>query len=346
MTARRETRAVSAPPAARSRGLQEIQAALEGCRRIILTTHLNADGDGAGSETALAHRLRRRGAEPVIVNPTPFPEGFAFLLDGLPAHTPAEPAGRRALERGELLVVLDTAEISRLGSVPSEAGDLPLAVLDHHPPQGTGLSPVEVRDPSACATGELVYDLLMLSDQELSLNEAVGLYVAIATDTGAFRFSNTSVRAHEIAARLIAAGVEPEALYRRLYAQYTPARLSLLRIALASLRTDPTLPIVWVTITEEGMRSTGATWEDLEGIVEYPRRLKGTEVAILFRELAGGRTKVSLRSNGAVDVAAVAAGLGGGGHIKAAGVVVERPLQEAERIVVERVREAVRESGL
>jgi phosphoesterase RecJ-like protein len=131
-------------------------------------------------------------------------------------------------------------------------------------------------------------------------------------------------------------------MYRRLYARYTPARLRLLREALGSLEVDAGLPIAWISLTLAQVHESRAEREDMEGIVEYPRRLKDVEVAILFREIGGGRTKASLRSNGDVDVADVARRLGGGGHVKAAGVVLEAPLDEARRRVLEPVRSAVR----
>lgn len=319
-----------------------MRAALEQARRIVLTTHVNADGDGAGSEAALAGWLRRQGREPCIVNPTPFPEVYEFLVEDLPVHRLAEAAGRRALEEAELFLVLDTSEASRLGELGAILRTRRVAVLDHHPPNPEPLGDPAVRDPEACATGELAYDLLLLAGGELTRREAEGLYVAIATDTGSFRFSNTSPRAHRIAALLLEAGVEPEEMYRRLHARFTPARLGLLQRALASLRVDDELPISWITLTHRDVRESGAEKEELEGIVEYARRLQGIEVALLFRELPGGRTKASLRSNGDTDVAAVARSLGGGGHEKAAGVLLESPLHEATPRLLAAVREALR----
>jgi phosphoesterase RecJ-like protein len=169
--------------------------------------------------------------------------------------------------------------------------------------------------------------------------EARGLYVAIATDTGSFRYANTTPRTHEIAAELLRTDVDPERMYSRIYAQYTPAGLELLRQALERLEVDAELPLAWITLREADLARTGASKEDLEGIVEYARRIRDVRVALLFRELYDGSTKVSLRSTGDVDVAAVARELGGGGHPKAAGVVVAEQLEPA----MERVLAAVRD---
>jgi phosphoesterase RecJ-like protein len=308
---------------------------------VVLSTHLNADGDGAGSETALAHYLRRRGLKATIVNPTPFPQMFEFLLEGLDAYTPQDEPGRRALSEAEFFVVLDTSEPSRLGSVYRRLGKRTVAVLDHHPPTGTSIGEPAVRDPGACATGELVFDLIALDGQGVTRQEAEGLYVAIATDTGSFRYSNTAPRTHEIAAQLLRAGVDPEAMYRRLYARFTPGRVELIRRALSSLKVHEKLPIAWIRITSADLAETGTSTEDLEDVVEYARRIREMEVALLLRELDDGRTKVSLRSTGGADVARVARTLGGGGHEKAAGAIVAAGLDEAEAIVLEAVAEAL-----
>lgn len=330
------------PSAERREGLERVLGALDGARRVVLTTHVNADGDGAGSEVAMASFLGRRGTEARIVNPTPFPEPYAFLLGDLRPADPRSAEGRRFLEAADLFLVLDTSEASRLGPVADAVRDRPVAVVDHHPPNPEPLGDPAVRDPSACATGELVFDLLTVAGERMTRQEAAAIYVAVVTDTGSFRFSNTSPRTHRIAAGLLEAGVDPEAMYRRLYARYTPSRLGLIREALGSLDVDPGLPIAWISLTLEQVRGSDAEGEGMEGIVEYARRLRDVEVAILFREIGGGRTKASLRSNGDVDVAAIARALGGGGHEKAAGAVLEGSLEEARRRVLERVRSAVR----
>jgi len=307
---------------------------------VVLSTHLNADGDGAGSQVAAARWLLRRGLEPTIVNPTPFPDAFRFLLpDSVGAWTPADAEGERAAREADVFVVLDTAEPSRLGAVVGRTEGRRLLVIDHHPATSSSVGDVVVCDPAACATGELVFDLIRLAGDDVTREEAEALYVAIATDTGSFRYANTSARTHEIAAELLRAGVDPEEMYLRIYAQYTPAGLELVRRALERLRVADDLPVAWISLTQADLAQTGASKEDLEGIVEYARRIRGVRVALLFRELHDGTTKVSLRSTGDADVASVARRLGGGGHVKAAGVVVPEGLEAAEVRVLDEIRE-------
>ncbi len=327
---------------ARRSGLKRILQELEPGRKVVLSTHLNADGDGAGSQAAAVHWLTRRGLDPTIVNPTPFPDMFRFLLaDDTGAWTPADSEGGRAMREADVFLVLDTAEPSRLGAVIGRTGGRKMLVIDHHPATSSSIGDVVVCDPAACATGELVFDLIQVAGDEVTLLEADALYVAIATDTGSFRYANTSARTHEISADLLRAGVDPEAMYMRIYARYTPAGLELVRRALERLRVSDDLPVAWISLRQADLAQTGATKEDLEGIVEYARRIRGVRVAILFRELHDGRTKISLRSTGDADVAAIAREFGGGGHVKAAGAVVPEGLEAAELRVLGAIREAL-----
>jgi len=299
-----------------------------------MTTHVNADGDGAGSEAALGGWLRRSGHDATVVNPTPLPDGYQFLLDGIPAWTHSDEQGRAAIREADLVVVLDTAEPSRLGQVMPLIDSHRVLTIDHHPAVSPSLGEPSVRDATAAAAGELVYDLITGAGDEPTLAEARALYAAISTDTGSFRYGNTTSRVHLITAHLVSLGVDPEDMYHRLYGGYTMARLALLQRALAGIRTHDRLPVASISLTHADMTETGATRDDVEGIVEYARRLVGIEVAVLLRELADGRTKVSLRTSGDTDVAAAARVLGGGGHVKAAGAVLDSTLVDARSRVI------------
>ena len=320
---------------ARMDGLERIRAQLSSAQKIVMTTHLNADGDGAGSQGALGGWLRRHGQDAAIVNPTPMPDGYRFLLDGLPAWTPVEEEGQAAIREADLIIVIDTAEPGRLGHVMPLIESHRILTIDHHPPVTPSLGEPSVRDDTAAAAGELIYDLIVGAGDTPTLPEARALYAAIATDTGSFRYGNTSSRVHRITAHLVDLGVNPEVMYHRLYGGYTMARLSLLQRALAGIQTHATMPVAWIGLSAADMAETGANRDDVEGIIEYARRLVGVEVAVLLRELPDGRTKISLRTSGDTDVAAAARVLGGGGHVKAAGVVIEAPLAESERRVLE-----------
>lgn len=342
-----ETWAATPPPipARRHAGVAAALEAIRAAHRIVLTTHVNADGDGAGCEAALTAWLAHEGRSVTIVNPTPFPKPYAYLVED--AGRIAEPGSRAAAEalaHADLLIVLDTSEPRRLGRVARAIGARPTLVIDHHPAPESAIPGTLLQDPTACAAGELVYDLLTAAGQEAEPwppAAVEGLYVAIVTDTGSFRFANTTPRAHLVAADLMRRGIDPEAVYRRIFATVSLRRLHLLRAALERLEVDPELPITWISIPREVAEQLGATTEDLDGIVEHARSVEGTEVAILFREVDGS-TKVSLRSSGRIDVNALARAFGGGGHAKAAGALIPAPLETARGAVLEAVRAAVR----
>ena len=332
-----------AVPAHRHEPLDELLRLLEDVGDIALTTHVNADGDGAGSEAALASWLLTRGKTVAIANPTPFPDQFRYLLP--PDVEVPEPGSALddRVRRADLLLVVDTGEPGRIGRVARFVRDDAVAVLDHHPPGEDGIPGPGLRDPTACAAGELVFDLFIRAGvEEWTDAMAQGLYAAIETDTGSFRFSNTTPRTHAMAAELIRRGVDPEATYRRLHATISLERVRMLQLALGGLETDPELPITWIRVPREVTHQMGATADDLDGVVQYARNVEGTEVAILFRETRDGATKVSFRSNGPVDVNDIARQYGGGGHEKAAGAVVGGPPDEVVPEVLDSVREAVR----
>jgi bifunctional oligoribonuclease and PAP phosphatase NrnA len=332
-----------AVPASRRQPLRALTAALDGAKDVVLTTHVNADGDGAGSQAALAAWLLQRGKRVTIANPTGFPDRFAWILpDGVEVLDPGTEMDARVRAAG-LVAVLDTGEPRRVGRLAKHLPEDRIIVLDHHPPAENGIPGAGVRDPSACATGELIYDLFVLdTDRDWTAAMIHGVYVAIETDTGSFRYSNTTPRAHAIAADLLRRGVDPEAVYRRIHATVPLQRIRMIRLALENLETDPELPITWISVPRAVTHEMGATPDDLDGVAEYARNVEGTEVAITFRETLDGATKVSFRSNGKTDVNAIAREFGGGGHVKAAGAVIGGPMETTRPRVLDAVRRAIR----
>ncbi len=334
-------------PEHRRSALAGVLAAIRGATSIALTTHVNADGDGAGCQAALAAWLAREGKRVSIVNPTPFPPLYRHLVED-PAQIidPGTVRTGQALGEADLLCVVDTSEVGRIGRIASALGDRPVVVIDHHLPSTDPIKGTVVQDDRACATGELVYDLLVTAGLPVPWPSPVarGIYTAILTDTGSFRFSNTSARAHAVAGDLIRHGVEPEAVYRAVYASVPLRRIRLMQQALARLEVDPEHPITWIALERQVMEEAGTTTDDLDGIVEQARSVEGTEVAILFRETADGSTKVSLRSSGATNVNRIARAFGGGGHAKASGALVPDPPAETIPRVLEATRAALRDA--
>jgi len=330
-------------PEARQGPVEKILGILDSAKRVLLTTHINADGDGAGSEVALAGWLRAQGKKAWIINPTPYPDSLRFLLPEKGWILDSGSSQAKELAKGaDLAVILDTGEVSRIGSVMALFQDLPKVVIDHHPPGPDPIPGVSFRAPDACAAGELVFDLLIKAGGPWPLEAVRGLYVALLADTGSFRFSNTSPGTHRIAAFLQEKGADPEKLHRSVYGNVSLRKLRLLHATLGELEVDPEGDLAWMTVPAGAFNDLRAIADDIEGLVDYPRNIKGVEVGLLFRETARGATKVSFRSNGDIDVNALARQFGGGGHVKASGALVERPLPEVRVDVLEAVRNAVR----
>jgi phosphoesterase RecJ-like protein len=310
-------------------------------RSVAISTHINADGDGCGSEAALARILMSMGMTVKIVNPTPWPDTYDFLLGTDVIDATSE--GSSALRKADLLIVLDISDVKRLGGLADtvRALKIPKLVIDHHLPSDEPPSDRLLTDTKACATGELIYDVSVVLGADLTPAMAMALYVAILTDTGGFRFSNTSARCLAVASQLLAAGVEPEEMYRRLYASHPIGRLHLLRDALATLEVDPAYGISWISVAAGAAEEYGLKSEDLEGLAEHPRSVGGTRMAIFFRDLGHGKIKVSFRSTGDVDVNQFARQFAGGGHAKASGALIPGTIDEVRHTVVNAAREFV-----
>jgi phosphoesterase RecJ-like protein len=282
------------------------------------------------------------GIRSKIVNPTPWPEMYKFLL-GTDVRD-ASDTGAKGLKDADVLIVLDISDVKRLGVLAEAVRKLtiPKLVIDHHLPSDEPPSKMMVADTAACATGELIYDFATVLGLKVTPDIARALYVALLTDTGGFRFSNTTARCLSIAGQLIASGVEPEEMYGRLYASMPVGRLHLLRDALATLEVDPEYGISWISVAAGAAEQYGLRSEDLEGIAEHPRSIGGTRLAVFFRDLGHDKVKVSFRSTGDVDVNKFAKQFGGGGHARASGALIEGNLEAVRRKVVGAAREFLR----
>lgn len=329
------------PP--RRRGpVRDVVEALRAAHRVVLTTHVNADGDGTGSEVALCSWLRASGTEAWIVNPTPYPTQFEFLLpDPTWVVDASKPRARELCVSADLAVVLDTGEVPRIGRVKPLVDGVSKMVIDHHPPGDRPIQGISLRDPSACATGELIYDVLSAAGRPWPPEVRRGIYVAILTDTGSFRFTNATPACHRIAADLIEMGVDPEAAYREVYGAFPLRRFELLKASLDTLQVDDGGGVSWMSVPRDVYESLGCSPDDLEGLVDYPRSVEGVEVGLLFRQTSRGDTKASFRATGDLDVNALAREFGGGGHVKASGALVSGAPTKVVPRVVKRTREAV-----
>lgn len=330
-----------AVPAERRTAIERLARELRAGRSIVLSTHINSDGDGCGSETAFARMLAQRGMTVSIVNPTPWPEMFRFLLGDDVRMVELADGGADVMRKADVVVVLDIADLRRLGKLADvvRALDVPKLVIDHHVPSDDPPSSEILSDTTACATGELVYDVASVLGFEITPAIANSLYVAIVTDTGGFRYSNTTPRCHAVAGQLLAAGVDPEAMYQRIYASMPVGRLTLLREALGTLGVDAEHGLTWLSIAAGAPEKHNVRPEDLEGIAEHARSIAGTRMAIFFRDLGHNRVKISFRTAHGADANEFAHKFGGGGHVKASGALVEGSLEDVQKRVIAAARE-------
>jgi phosphoesterase RecJ-like protein len=306
------------------------RAALELFRwaeRIVITTHVQPDGDGIGSEVALAHWLGSQGKAANILNPHPAPRRFDFLLKDIHAPGFDPETAERLLGPTDVLAVLDISVPARLGPLEPHvrAYEGEIVVIDHHLGP-TGFRGVDCRDTTAAATGELLHDLLVEWGAEITSEMATALYAAIAYDTGGFRYSNTTARTHQAAADLIGHGADIQEINQRVFESVSPTRARLLSRVFGEFHLEAGGRLAWIALSRDLMEGAGAEAEDVEGVVEALRSLEHVELAILFKEIERGATKVSFRSAGEVDVSQLAGQFGGGGHKNAAGAFLKRPL--------------------
>lgn len=325
-------------PSAYDKLLDEALAFIRKHDRFLVVSHVQPDGDAISSTLAVAWLLEKLGKPAVLVNENRPPGRLDYLwgYSRLSCYNDGPPE-----EKFKAVIAVDCADFSRIGKV-AEALDegSELLNIDHHP-TNNGYGAVNVVKPDAAATVQILFDLIERSGIPLDLDCATALYTGLLTDTGGFRYSNTSSEVMSIASRLIALGVSGYRIADRLLEKMSMAKLKLIQLSLSRLVFTEDGKIGTLYIAKDDMAKTGAASEDMEGIVNYALNVEGVEVGILCKETEDGAVKASLRSAGRVDVAAVAQSFGGGGHVRAAGCRLEGPLQEAMPKLVEAVRKAL-----
>lgn len=323
---------------------RETAKILTDAKRILITTHLRPDGDGCGSMRALADHLKAGGATVDLLVLSPLAKWYADLFE-----TPLPVLGNdiqpddlpRAYGQCDLLVIVDTNSLVQLPGLEAfiqqarSTGRPRILVIDHHV-TGDHLGDVELLDSQAAAVGEIIFDLFKTADWPITPRIAEAIFVALSTDTGWFRYGNADSRIFHTAAELVSIGVRPNEVYRRIYQSFSPARLALMTRMLEHLTLHADGRIATQYILRKDFDETGASGPDTENLIDECQRIATVEVAVLLVELSDGRFRCSLRSKGAVDVRAIAQAYGGGGHILAAGVTMDGPLDKAiERLVAD-----------
>ena len=297
---------------------------------VLLICHKNPDGDTIGSAAALYWALKGLGKTVAVLCADPIPSRYDYMDIGLytgqftPGYT----------------VAVDVAGIQLFGDSIAEYTRRIDMCIDHHP-SNSGYADCMLLDGDAAATAEIIYELLTAIGTEITPTIADCLYTGLSTDTGCFKFANTTARTHEIAAKPITAGASLVKLNNILFESKSRSRLAIERLALESLEYSFGGRCATVYLTKEQIAETGADGTDLEGITSLPRMIEGVEVGITIRQQPTGSYKVSVRTVTGVDASAICAHLGGGGHKQAAGCELLGSLDNAKAALLTEVEKAL-----
>ena len=314
--------------------LASIAAALKGCTTVLISAHKNPDGDALGSQLGLMLALEKMGMTVTAHNLDAVPEIYRFL-----PQSDRIKIGKPVQGRYDGCIVVD-ADPPRTGLFDKTYPADILINIDHHITNPLDW-PLTWLDTDACATGEMVYKLIQELGVGIDRDIALCLYTAIFTDTGSFRYSNTTPESMRIAASLIEAGADSWLVTENVYESFSFPRLKLLGTVISNMERNGTGRTAWVVVTDELYRQTGTKAEDTDNFVNFVRSAKGVEVAVLFRQTGSAQYKISMRSKGRVDLSGLAQSLGGGGHKNAAGSVLDGSIEEVKKRVLGEVEKTI-----
>ena len=303
--------------------------------RFLVCSHTRPDGDAVGSMLAMGMLFEQMGKHADLVASDRVPAVYRSLPGADSIHHVLRVHG---FYDAAILLECDSLERSRIRGLEPYFH----INIDHHA-SGRNFGHLNWIDRDAASVGELVHRLVKAAGAAVTPEMARCLYTTVLTDTGGFCYGGVRESTFKLAAELAHAGADPLQVARQIYYATPEPRLHLLGAALSTLRREGRL--AWLWVTNEEMVRTAAAEEDCEGIVNYAISISGVDAAVFLRELQEGRVRLSLRSKGRIDVAAIASGLGGGGHENAAGVTLDGPIDLAIRQILDVLRAAVEESG-
>ncbi|NLL17423.1 MAG: bifunctional oligoribonuclease/PAP phosphatase NrnA [Clostridia bacterium] len=309
--------------------LARIVDTLQQAKGVLITAHERPDGDAVGSAIALDKGLQLLGVRTVVMLSDPVPEVYRFLRGSDSILLPSSLGWRP-----DVIVALDSTEWERVGSfIEGFLPDTTTVNVDHHA-SNREFADLNWVDVDAAATGEMVLSLLKELQVPLDVDMASALYTAIATDTGFFQHANTTPEVLSRCAYLAELGANPHFISEQIHEYRSLASLQALGYALRSLQLSPGGHVAWIGLTLKDIEQLQVKEEELEGLVNYPKSIKGVEVGLLFRQVEDNKVRVGFRSRGLVDVSSIAQVFGGGGHRRAAGCSVEGTWDEVVEEVV------------
>ena len=317
--------------------MDPIISQIKKAQHILLASHSEPDGDAISSLLGLGLALGKLNKKTTLYNASPIPAVYRFLpsVERIVRHI-------RKANTYDLAFILDCGDLARIGEASTIIARIPVIInVDHHI-TNTGFGDIQLVDPSACSTAEIVYRLIKRLNVTIDKAIATSIYTGILTDTGSFRFSNTNQAAFAISREMAELGVEPYNVSQHVFGTYSLGRIKLLNLALDSIEISDNGKLSIMTVTRSMLAATGTHPEDVDGMINYARRIEDVKVAALIQEQRNGKSDsdsqgrfhVSLRSDGSVDVAAIAGAFGGGGHVSAAGFQVETTLTQLKSEII------------
>jgi len=317
--------------------MEEIINQIKRAQHLLLASHCNPDGDAVSSLLAMGLALSKLNKRITLYNASPIPAVYRFLpsVERIVRHI-------KKTTTYDAVLILDCGHMARVGEAHTKVSQIPVIInIDHHV-TNTHFGNIQLIDPDACSTAEIVYRLIKAINAPIDIAIATSIYTGILTDTGSFRFSNTNQAAFAISQEMVRYGVEPYNVAKHVFGTYSLGRIKLLNLALDSIEISDNGKLSVMTLTNAMFAKTKTQPEDVDGMINYARRIEDVKVAALIQEQKNGNANsdesrkfhVSLRSDGSVDVAAIAGSFGGGGHSSAAGFQVEMTMAKLKSEII------------
>jgi phosphoesterase RecJ-like protein len=319
---------------------------IKNSKRILITTHVKPDGDACGCVAAMCETLKRIGKNVTPLLLSSIPNWYKFLFDEKVSILDEDIQLNELIAGGagefDLIIIVDTNSTGQLPKFVDflERNEKPVLIIDHHA-TSEGLGDMDLMDSSASATGLIVLELLNLAGWTITDTIAEALFVAIATDTGWFQYSNTDSRTLRACAELIEDGAKPTSIYDTLYNNFSQARFKLRVRMLNTLELHLDDRYADMQITRQDFERTGAQYNDTENLIKEAQSISTVTTSALFIELKDGRIRCSMRSRGGLDVSRIATKFGGGGHKQAAGTFLPGPIENARKLILDEITETL-----
>ncbi len=310
-------------------------------KRFLISAHINPEGDAIGSQLAMANLLRMLDKKVRIINFDPVPKNIMFMpgVENVELFNDLE---NKDIDF-DVAIILDSPTLDRIGDVKELLNGKFIINIDHHV-SNCDFGYINWVDPHCSSVGEMIFELFKSSNMVIDDESALCVYVAIMTDTGSFRYSNTSARTHRIAADLLLHDIDPKQVYEYVYETKSFYTFKLLAEVLANLKRTDDAKFVWFRVTNEMLSRNKLSAECCEDFIAFVRMVEGAEVVAFLREMDNeAGVKVSFRSKTDIDVNEIAKKFGGGGHKAASGCVIEKSMDEAEQLLISVVEEAIKE---